>query len=68
MSGAGNLNALDFVVANYRVETSGLSRCKINVLKELSINTSGAGSVEYKGNPTQINNQHSGLTSIKKID
>lgn len=68
MSGAGNLNAVDFVVANYRVETSGLSHCKINVLKELSVNVSGAGSVEYKGNPTKINNQHSGMTSIKKID
>lgn len=68
MSGAGNLNALDFVVANYRVETSGISHCKINVLKELSVNVSGAGSVEYKGNPTKINSEHSGLTSIKKIE
>ncbi len=68
MSGAGNLNAVDFVVANYRVETSGLSKCKINVLTELTVNVTGAGSLEYKGNPTKINNQHSGLTSIKKID
>lgn len=68
MSGAGNLNAVDFVVANYQVETSGFSKCKINVLKELTVNVSGAGSVEYKGNPTKINNQHSGMTSIKKID
>ncbi len=68
MSGAGNLNALDFIVANYRVETSGITHCKINVLKELTVNINGTGSLEYKGNPAKISNQHSGLTSIKKID
>lgn len=67
LSGTGSLNALEFIVANYRVETSGFSRCKINVLKELSVNISGAGTVEYRGNPSKINNEHSGATSIKKI-
>lgn len=67
LSGKGNLNALDFIVADYRIETSGLSNCKVNVLNELSVNMSGAGSVAYKGNPAKINNEHSGVTSIKKI-
>ncbi|RYE27017.1 MAG: DUF2807 domain-containing protein, partial [Sphingobacteriaceae bacterium] len=67
MSGTGKLNAIDFTVANYRIETRGFSQCKVNVLNELSVNISGAGSVEYKGNPAKINNEHSGATSIKKI-
>lgn len=67
MSGNSNLNAFDFVVADYRIETSGASHCRVNVLNELSVNMSGIASVEYKGNPTKINNEHSGATSIKKI-
>ncbi|WP_299289215.1 head GIN domain-containing protein [uncultured Mucilaginibacter sp.] len=68
MSGKSNLNALDFVVANYRIETSGFTNCNVNVLNELSVNVSGAGSVQYKGNPAKISNEHSGATSIKKIE
>lgn len=67
MSGKSSLNALDFIVANYRIETSGFTNCNVNVLNELSVNVSGAGSVQYKGNPAKINNEHSGATSIKKI-
>jgi len=36
-------------------------------LSELTVNISGAGGVEYKGNPAKINNENSGATSIKKI-
>lgn len=67
LSGTGKLNAIDFTVANYRIETSGYAQCKVNVLNELSVNINGAGTVEYKGNPAKINNEHSGATSIKKI-
>lgn len=67
MNGSANLNALDFTVANYRIETSGDTHCKVNVLNELSVNSSGAGDVQYKGNPAKINNANSGATSIKKI-
>lgn len=67
MSGKSTLNALDFIVANYRIETSGYTNCNVNVLNELSVSVSGAGSVQYRGNPAKINNEHSGATSIKKI-
>lgn len=67
MSGKSSLNALDFIVANYRIETSGFSSCNVNALNELNVNISGAGSVQYKGNPQKISNEHSGATSIKKI-
>lgn len=67
MNGSSNLNALDFIVASYRIETRGDAHCKINVLSELTVNVSGSGDVQYKGNPAKINNENSGTTSIKKI-
>lgn len=67
LNGSTNLNALDFIVANYHIETRGVAHCKINVLSELTVNISGAGGVEYKGNPAKINNENSGASSIKKI-
>ncbi|MGI4751838.1 MAG: head GIN domain-containing protein [Janthinobacterium lividum] len=67
LNGSSNLNALDFVVASYHIETRGDAHCKVNVLSELNVNVSGAGDVQYKGNPAKINNENSGATSIKKI-
>jgi hypothetical protein len=68
LSGSGELNALDFVVAKYRIDANGASHCKINVLNDLSVNTSGASQVEYRGNPKNIDNSKSGASSLKKID
>lgn len=67
MNGSSKLNALDFAVANYRIETRGDTHCVINVLNELSVDIKGAGNVEYKGNPAKINNENSVAASIKKI-
>jgi len=68
LTGSGQLNALDFVVAKYRIETRGASHCKINVLNQLDVNSSGASDVEYRGNPSNINNNKSGASTLKKID
>lgn len=68
LSGSGKLNALDFVTGKYHIETSGASHCKINVLNELSVRTSGAGEVEYRGNPPSVSNSESGSSSLKKIE
>lgn len=68
LSGAGSINAFDFVVSKYDIETSGVSHCKINVLDQLDLNSSGASDVEYRGNPATINNNKSGAASLKKVD
>ncbi|RKR83082.1 putative autotransporter adhesin-like protein [Mucilaginibacter gracilis] len=68
LSGSGQLNALDFVVATYDIESSGVSHCKINVLNQLNINSSGVADVQYKGNPAKINNNKSGASTLKKIE
>lgn len=67
LNGTANLNALDFIVANYKIETRGDANCKVNVLSELSVNVSGAGEVQYKGNPAKINNENASSSSLKKI-
>jgi hypothetical protein len=68
MDGGGKLHAFDFVTGNYNIETSGASDCEINVLRDLTINSSGAASIKYKGNPTSIHNQKSGVSSLTKVD
>jgi len=68
LSGSGKIEALDFVVGKYKIGTSGASECKINVLNELDVHTSGASDIRYRGNPTKVNNDQSGASSIKKID
>lgn len=68
LSGSGDVDAFDFVVGNYNIETSGASNCKINVLNSLNVNTSGGSSIEYKGNPKSVTNHESGSSELKKID
>ncbi|MES2809222.1 MAG: head GIN domain-containing protein [Bacteroidota bacterium] len=68
LSGGGKIHAFDFITGNYDISISGAGQCDINVLRELTVNSSGASSINYKGNPTTINNQKSGVSSIKKVD
>lgn len=68
LSGSSSVEALDFVVGRYRIENSGSSNSRINVLNELNINSSGSSDVEYRGSPSSIKNNESGASSLKKID
>jgi hypothetical protein len=68
LSGSGDIDALDFVVGKYNIETSGASHCKINVLKDLSVHTSGASEIEYRGSPSNVSSDKSGASSITKIN
>ncbi|MDN3580004.1 head GIN domain-containing protein [Mucilaginibacter flavus] len=67
-SGMSKLNAFDFVVGDYDIDISGVGNCKINVLKTLSVHSSGAAEVEYKGSPATVNNDKSGASKITKVD
>lgn len=68
LSGVGKVEALDFVVGNYNIETSGASKCEINVLNSLSVHSSGASKIRYRGNPATVNNDKSGASSLEKIN
>lgn len=68
LSGSSSVEALNFVVGRYRIESSGSSNSRINVLNELNISSSGSSDVEYRGNPSKVKNDESGASSLKKID
>lgn len=68
LSGSSSVDALDFVVGRYRIESSGSSNSHINVLNELDISSSGSSDVEYRGNPSKIKNDESGASSLKKVE
>nr|WP_294945133.1 head GIN domain-containing protein [uncultured Mucilaginibacter sp.] len=68
LSGSGDIDAFDFVVGKYSIETSGASHCKINVLKDLSVHSSGSSEIEYKGSPSNVSSDKSGAASITKVD
>lgn len=68
LDGGGKIHAFDFIVGNYDLQTSGSGEFEINVLHELSVNSSGTSSVKYKGNPATINNKKSGVSTITKVD
>ncbi len=68
LSGSTSVNALDFVVSRYKIESTGSSDTHINVLNELHISSSGSSDIEYRGNPSKITNDESGASSLKKIN
>ena len=68
LTGSGNLKAYDFVVGDYNVESTGAGDFQINVLKSLKVNTTGAATVKYKGNPSTIQNDKAGASSVTKVD
>jgi hypothetical protein len=68
MSGASDIQAFDFVVGKYNIETSGASHAKINVLNSLSVHSSGASDIEYRGNPANVSNDKSGASSLTRVD
>ncbi|HWZ13907.1 MAG TPA: head GIN domain-containing protein [Mucilaginibacter sp.] len=67
LSGSGKVNALDFVVGNCEIQTAGVGHSEVNVLHSLSIHSTGASEVKYRGNPS-ISSDKVGASSIEKIN
>ncbi len=67
MNGSGKVNALDFIVGNCEIQTTGVGHCEVNVLHSLSVHSTGASEVKYRGNPT-VNSDKLGASSIEKIN
>ncbi len=63
-SGASTVDLEDFAAADVRVEASGASRAVVNVNGRLDAEASGASSVRYVGEPTSVNSDASGASSI----
>ncbi|HAL83013.1 MAG TPA: DUF2807 domain-containing protein, partial [Mucilaginibacter sp.] len=40
----------------------------VNVLNSLSVHSSGASEVRYRGNPANVTNNKSGASSVEKVN
>ena len=67
LSGASDIFGYDLAAENYDIEISGAGNAQINVSKKLHAEISGAGSVKYKGSPTEVDQSVSGAGSIRKV-
>ncbi len=66
VSGAGDLKASSLEAEKAKITVSGAGDAKINVKQSLDADVSGAGSIIYKGNPTERNVSISGAGSVRE--
>jgi hypothetical protein len=67
LTGAASLNALLLQTREAKIQLSGAGTVRVSCSDKLMVNASGAGKVEYRGNPSlSINNN--GLVSVKRVD
>ncbi len=67
LSGSNSTEAFDFIVSDYKIETSGSSKLNINVLNNLEVKSSGVSDISYKGTPKNISNSKSGSAILKQV-
>ncbi len=65
--GVLNLDATDFVVAKYKINTEGVGKSNINVLDDLNIETSGTSEIFYKGSPKNISKKKTGTAKLERL-
>jgi len=68
LSGDCKVYALDFVVGSCDIQSSGVGHSEVDVLNSLSVHSSGASEVKYRGNPSNVTNEKSGASSIEKVE
>jgi hypothetical protein len=64
IQGAGDVDAYDFICKNVTVNASGAGDAKVNCTGELTGNCTGAGSVKFKGNPTNVRITQTGAGTV----
>ncbi len=67
IKGTAKVDAFDFIVGVYNIETDGTGKANINVLNELKVKTSGSSEIYYKGNPRKVDEKKSGATKLEKV-
>jgi hypothetical protein len=65
LSGAGSYAALDLESDRVEVTVSGAGKAYINAKTSLSVDISGAGLVEYVGNP-KLRQQITGVGKVRR--
>lgn len=66
--GVLELNAFDFVVAQYDIDIQGTGKSNINVLNDLKVKTSGSSTIYYKGSPKNVSDKKSGTSKLEKVN
>jgi hypothetical protein len=66
--GTAKIDAFDFTVGVYDIDTEGTGKANINVLNELKVKTSGSSEIYYKGNPKKVEEKKSGATKLEKVN
>lgn len=66
ISGAGSAHCYDLLAENTRVGISGVGDAEVYASVKLDAHVSGAGSVDYKGNATDVTQEVSGVGSVNK--
>jgi len=63
-SGASMLDCFAIDAETCKINLSGVGKCNVTVNSKLDVNISGVGIVNYKGHPTEINKQISGVGKL----
>ncbi len=66
ISGAGDLKASNLEATKIKAKVSGAGDAKVFAVQSLDADVSGAGSIIYKGNPTDRNVNISGAGSVRE--
>lgn len=66
VTGASDFKSYDFVAEDCQARASGASDIRITVNKELSVDASGASSINYKGSPAVRELRSTGASSVSK--
>jgi hypothetical protein len=67
-SGSTSVSAFQLISENADIQISGAGDAEVFASKSLKADLSGAGDVQYKGNPTSVNKEISGAGSVTKAD
>lgn len=66
VSGVGKIFAFDCVAEDLACEVSGVGKIEACATKKLNADTSGIGSIRYRGVPETLNANSSGIGSVKQ--
>ena len=68
LTGAGHAHCYELLAENTKVEISGAGSAEVYASVKLDAEVSGAGSVSYKGNASDVNQHVSGAGSVKRVN
>jgi hypothetical protein len=66
ISGAGSLNAKQLKASRVYISVSGAASAKVFAKEFIDASVSGVGSIDYYGNPKEVNTNVSGVGSISR--